>query len=226
MRFLCLHGSGTNSKIFETQTAAIRYSLGDGHTYEFVEGTMPAAAAPEIKELVSPTDELFSYINLENMESCVSALANLDSYIATEGPFDAVLAFSQGAMIAASYITWKLRQNPALERKSPTFKCAVFFSAWSAYDPDALWKGKLRVLTPSVDGEIIHIPTAHIWGRNDKVSIKASDVSGLCAAGTRQVHVHEGGHEVPGARMSHAVKSSVRIIRRVISSAGEINRDA
>lgn len=187
---------------------------------------MPAAAAPEIKEMVSPADELFSYVSLENMESCVSALVNLDSYIATEGPFDAILAFSQGAMIAATYIIWKMRQNPALQRKAPTFKCAVFFSSWSAYDPDLLWQGKLRVLTPSVGKEIIPIPTAHIWGQNDKASIKASDVSGLCASGTRQVYVHEGGHEVPGARMNQAVKSSVRIIRRVISLASEIDQDA
>lgn len=34
------------SKIFEIQTAAIRYELGDNHIYDFVEGTIPSKMQP------------------------------------------------------------------------------------------------------------------------------------------------------------------------------------
>ncbi|OTA97787.1 hypothetical protein M434DRAFT_391700 [Hypoxylon sp. CO27-5] len=226
MRFLCLHGSGTNSQIFETQTAAIRYELGDHHTYEFAEGALPSVLAPEFNGIVSPKDDFFSYIDLDNLDSCVSALINLDTYISEEGPFDGVWAFSQGAMIAATYIVWKARQNTVQQRVAPPFKCAVFFSAWEAYDPDLLWKNHLRPLSLPTDGEVIHIPTAHIWGQCDISSAKASSVSGICASGTRQVFVHPGSHEIPGARMNAAVKSSVRIIRRVISLTHETHHQA
>ena len=48
MRFLCLHGMGTNSRIFEAQTAAIRYLLGSEHTFEFIDGAVPTAMAPSM----------------------------------------------------------------------------------------------------------------------------------------------------------------------------------
>jgi len=36
---------GTNSRIFEMQTATIRYALGNQHIYEFVDGSFPATMA-------------------------------------------------------------------------------------------------------------------------------------------------------------------------------------
>ncbi|KAI1440806.1 hypothetical protein F5Y02DRAFT_401669 [Annulohypoxylon stygium] len=71
---------------------------------------------------------------------------------------------------------------------------------------------------------MIQIPTAHIWGQDDISSAKAANLSDICSSHTRQVYVHPGGHEVPGAKMNVAVKSSIRIIRRIISLADEITR--
>ncbi|KAH9987035.1 serine hydrolase FSH [Xylariaceae sp. FL0662B] len=222
MRFLCLHGSGTNSQIFEAQTAAIRYELGDHHTYEFVEGTWPTTIASELKGMAISTDEFFSYIDGDNMGSYVSAISDLDTYLSIEGPFDGVLAFSQGALLAATYIAWKTRQNPRPNPIIQTFKCAIFFSAFGMYDPDLLLQGQIRLLDSSVNKEVIHIPTAHIWGRDDFVSTKASSVSDMCEPNTRHIFIHEGGHEIPGVRMNTAVKSTARIIRRVILLANTV----
>lgn len=62
---------------------------------------------------------------------------------------------------------------------SPPFKCAIFFSAPVAYASDPLEKkGQFRALTRAQDGELIGIPTAHIWGRKD-TTIDAATVSGL-----------------------------------------------
>ncbi|KAF3057127.1 putative Uncharacterized hydrolase C22A12.06c [Daldinia childiae] len=175
MRFLCLHGSGTNSQIFETQTAALRYELGDRHTYEFVEGALLSIGAPELDGMISSKDEFFSYIDLDNKETFISILTDLDNYVSEEGPFDAVLAFSQGAMVAATYIVWKARQTPKQQPIASLFKCAIFFSAWNAYDPDLFSQGILRPLTSLTDNGAIHIPTAHIWGLGDPSSTMASN---------------------------------------------------
>jgi surfactin synthase thioesterase subunit len=69
-----------------------------------------------------------------------------------------------------------------------------------------------------VEGEVICIPTAIIYGRND-TTINGEIVSSLCASNKKEIYVHDGGHEILGARMNSAVKACVQIIRRVISMA-------
>ncbi|KAK0667280.1 serine hydrolase FSH [Cercophora samala] len=215
MRFLCLHGLGTNSQIFETQTAAIRYDLADKHSYDFVEGTIPCKMAPEFETVASPTDKFFCYADLDDLETCLTALAQLDTYIQEEGPFDGLMAFSQGATIAATYIADKFRKN----EPSP-FKFAVFFSAGGVFDVDRLRKGEVSPLTPDKVGELIRIPTAHIWGVND-ATVDSGSVSAVCETGKREVYVHDGGHEIPAVRSPAQVKACVRVLRRVISMASD-----
>ncbi|KAK4236507.1 family of serine hydrolases 3 [Achaetomium macrosporum] len=209
MRFLCLHGLGTNS-----QTAALRYELGDSHTYEFVDGTIPTSMAPEFANVASPNDDFFAYANFDDLASCLTALDQLDAYVAAEGPFDGLLAFSQGATIAATYLAHMHRTG-----RRPPFKCAVFFSAGGVFDFDLLASGKVKLLTPEDVGEIITIPTAHIWGLQDNTPVQSAAVGAVCAGEKRQVFLHEGGHEIPGVRSPADVKGSVRVMRRVISMA-------
>jgi hypothetical protein len=47
MRFLCLHGIGTNNHIFKMQTAALRYALDEKDTeYIWAQGTVEWPMAP------------------------------------------------------------------------------------------------------------------------------------------------------------------------------------
>ncbi|KAH7303215.1 hypothetical protein B0I35DRAFT_485347 [Stachybotrys elegans] len=144
-------------EVMETQTAAIRYELGDKHSYEFVEGTISREMAPEFKGMAAPDEDFFSYVDPENLDTSLKALGYLDAYIEAEGPFDGVMAFSQGALLIMTYLAQKAFQGSA----SP-FKCAIIFSVRDAYDPRLLEQGKLQNLTPETSGEIIQIPTAHI----------------------------------------------------------------
>lgn len=57
---------------------------------------------PELRDVSSSTDECFSYADIEDLDTCLEAIELLDSYVTAEGPFDGILAFSQGAIIAAS----------------------------------------------------------------------------------------------------------------------------
>ena len=59
MRFLCLHGMGTNSRIFEAQTAAIRYLLGSEHTFEFIDGAVPTPMAPSMLSLCAVSSKAY-----------------------------------------------------------------------------------------------------------------------------------------------------------------------
>ena len=46
MRFLCLHGHGTNSSILEAQLEPIRAYLPRNWEFEFLDGEMEAEPAP------------------------------------------------------------------------------------------------------------------------------------------------------------------------------------
>ncbi|KAI0813403.1 serine hydrolase FSH [Xylaria sp. FL0064] len=222
MHFLCMHGAGSNSETFETQTAALRYELGDNHTYDFVEGVIPSSMAPELEGVASPNGNYFNYINETKVDSCVSALRDLDAYVAEEGPFDGILAFSQGAMVAATYSVWKYRQSRvgAAALSGFPFKCAIFLSAWGAVDPHSLaTEGRVRDWLVEVEMERLPIPTAHIWGGNDISKHNAQRVSDIFSTSMREIYEHNGSHEVPGPRMVPDVKASVRMVRRVIARA-------
>ena len=149
----------------------------------------------------------------------MAALDDLSAYIATDGPFDGVMAFSQGAGLAASLMLRDLQQTPQTH-EAPLFKCAIFFSGGVPADPVALSRGEMRLLDAATDGSPLRLPTAHIWGRNDAEYPTFGPVlSGLCSPNEREVVVHDGEHEVPGSRDRDAVNASVRAVRRTVERA-------
>ncbi|KAF2441994.1 hypothetical protein P171DRAFT_433589 [Karstenula rhodostoma CBS 690.94] len=106
------------------QTAALRHELGEEHSYEFVQGTMEWPMAPELEHISDATKPHFSYHN-NTPESALEALGALDEYLASETPFDGILAFSQGAGLALIYARYFLHLHP--ERPLP-FRCLLLFS--------------------------------------------------------------------------------------------------
>lgn len=87
-------------------------------------------------------------------------------------------------------------------------------------DPAALEEDELRPLNVERDGVLLGLPTAHIWGRNDKLWPGSSELlSGLCEERVRSVFVHDEGHDVPSARSKEAVLGAVRAIRRTLDRA-------
>ncbi|KAI0022606.1 serine hydrolase FSH [Xylariomycetidae sp. FL0641] len=204
MKILCLHGNGTNSSVMELQTAPLRHELDDGHEYEFVEAVFPAAMSAGIGGLSSPGHSFYAYYDPGSLDSLQSTLTQLKDYVATEGPFDAIMGFSAGAVLAAAYIL----QVPNGSIEEAAFKCAVFLSS-------AVSKAELKYL--GLDGRMIQIPTAHIWGSNDDTApTGGQDISRLCNPRRRFVYTHDGAHEVP--RKKHLTEA-VHTIRRTVGLA-------
>ncbi|KAI5917480.1 serine hydrolase FSH [Camillea tinctor] len=220
MRFLCLHGMGTNGKIFGMQTAAIRYGLGSQHTYEFIDGPLPAPMAPGIEAIAEPDEQCFQYTQNGSLDSGIKALHDLERLVDEEGPFDGVMAFSQGAGLVASFIVHKMQCNPNEERIRPVFRCAIFFCGSVPEDPAASVNGNQRALSFEADGELIGIPTAHIWGANDTLYPTFGPVlSKLCRSDLKDKFIHDGGHEIPGPRNQQAVMKATQVINRAIERA-------
>ncbi|ORY17863.1 serine hydrolase FSH [Clohesyomyces aquaticus] len=213
MRFLCLHGKGTTSMILETQFAAVRYQLGDGHSFEFVEGTVPESAAPELQSLSSRSEKYFGYFDESSPASCVKALNDLARYIEVRGPFDGVVAFSQGAALVSTLLVPESQQ---VATYTP-FKLAIFFSGGIPAHPELLKSGVIKPLTYEDAGEVIQIPTAHIWGSSDQGELEwPSQLRLLCHKESREEFRHNGGHQIPGSKDRAGVTGAVQAIRRTV----------
>ena len=171
-----------------------------------------------IEPFISQSDEFLEYVDVSSQESCQKGLQDLDAYVEEEGPFDGVMAFSQGAGLAAALIVPRQRHA----RLDPPFKCAIFFSGGIPEDPSALLNdNESRSLMHYEEfEELIEIPTVHIWGRNDDIYPMFGPVlSKLCKAAEREELVHEGGHEIPGAKDTRTVEVAVKLINRTLERA-------
>lgn len=165
----------------------------------------------------SAEDKYYAYFDPSSVPSYIRAVEQLNDYISAEGPFDGVLAFSQGAGLAAMHLVHKSLQEP---KQDPHFKVAILISCVAVYDPVAWLKhGQVRVLDPVIDGQPINIPTAHIWGVQDGLQSECKVLSELSDKTSRAISVHGGGHEVPSLSTQGAVKDAVQAIRRAVAIA-------
>jgi predicted esterase len=188
------------------------------HTYEFVEGTSPAPIAPEIQGFFPATVEYFKYYDQTSAQSMNTALDQLEAYLVSEGPFDCVVGYSQGASLAATYLIRTAQRHPSAPLP---FRCAIFFSGGRPLDPKALDEGRLHLIDPDDPaGAAIGLPTANIWGRNDMLWPGSSEVLfKLCDPAVRSSYIHDEGHDIPGARAKDAIQGSVRAMRRAMDKA-------
>lgn len=143
------------------------------------------------------------------------ALDQLSTYIEEEGPFDGVIAFSQGAALVSAYLIHVSRQN-----KSMPFRCAIFLSGALPFDPEALREGTVEHVQVPRTGPLLTLPTTHIWGRKDMEFKRDSEMlASFCDESQREQFVHEKGHEIPGSRAHEDLQRCARVIRRTIEKA-------
>jgi len=131
MRFLCLHGMGTSSRIFEAQISRIMDQLDGHHDFVFLQGEVETDPAPGIKEIYP--GPYYTYFELPTKCQVQATLEFLEEFIEDEGPFDGVIGFSNGAAVAATY----LLQDAKRPSPQHPFKCAVFFCASLPFDLDS-----------------------------------------------------------------------------------------
>ncbi|KAK7745869.1 hypothetical protein SLS53_002587 [Cytospora paraplurivora] len=172
--------------------------------------------------IASPNEEYLQYGDQTSPESYFKALSDLEKFVEEEGPFDGVMAFSQGAGLAAALLIHQLQRAPREAKLRPVFRCAIFFCGGVPEDPSAVYGAARRLMSFEEDGEVIQIPTAHIWGAHDHTYPTFGPVlSKLCSSSQRADFIHHGGHEIPGPRDPDGVLNAVRAIQRAIQRATE-----
>lgn len=145
----------------------------------------------------------------------MAAIIDLKNYLEKEGPFDGVMAFSQGASLVSALLCLNIRPYTC------TIRCAVFFCGRTPFidfrdiEPTNSAFGK----NLGQDGvEKIEMPTAHIWGLNDEIEPgQGAELSKLCRPQNRHIYVHAGGHEVPGSKDQEGLIESANAIRSMLA---------
>ena len=164
-------------------------------------------------------------------------LEDLVEEVTSQGPFDGIMGFSEGGIVAATLLLEDAR------RPFAGFKCGIFFSAAPPLCPDGIRSGTVRCVDPGENEVSIRIPTAHIFSYEVAPPAAGTDTGGpaipqsplkklwseagwsspghvhealiaICDDG--EVFVHDLGHQVPGSKHPEALRGTLRAINRTL----------
>lgn len=155
-------------------------------------------------EAISSGDSpFFAFYNPQDLSTLQDTIKQLEHYIVQEGPFDVLMGFSEGAVLAATYLlTQKAGQVGSI-------KAAIFLSSAETAD-------ELEYMGIDPSKASIKIPTAHVWGSSDrKAPSGGKDLAALCEPIMCLTLVHDGGHELP---KKEALTKAVHTIRRTLQN--------
>ncbi|EGD76602.1 hypothetical protein PTSG_07719 [Salpingoeca rosetta] len=225
LKILCLHGYRQSKDAFRAKTGSFR--KGVKKFAEFVMFDAPHLIDPDaIKDddnagergwyfchdhHYHSTEETSSYVGLQE------SIARVQEVIAEQGPFDGMLAFSQGAQFLAILCAQAQLARARGEVPAIDPKFAIFISGEATMLPIDAQNANTdheELFGPtsmggqsgdaSAEGEqagpplVVHVPTMHIMGTTDQVIPVAlsQELATTHFAEPVQV-VHEGGHFVP-----------------------------
>ncbi|KAJ5484809.1 hypothetical protein N7539_004797 [Penicillium diatomitis] len=213
MRFLCLHGASTNSEIFQIQTGGLRQPLEEkGHSFTFLNGNVPSSCEEGLEGVVDgpfyshyARDPALPGIQL------AEAFEHVQRAIKREGPFDAVMGFSQGAALAAALIAHDAKENPS---GPPLFRAGVFICSASPWESSGLER-----IESKPDTWAIIVPTAHIVGNLDSLYPESMKLYSICEPSKAALWDTGSKHMIPFDQKNN--QAMVRVIEETIAKAAK-----
>lgn len=206
LRVLCIHGYRQNGGSFREKTGALRKLLKKSVELVFVDAPFSVhspdvcSPSPDCETSPSPAVEAdargwwFSDIEARSFsaqQQCEVSLG-LDQSVAavrdairTQGPFDGLLGFSQGAAFVAMLCAL---QEQNLEPDF-NFRFAILVAGFrsACLEHDRFY------------GATLQIPSLHVFGQEDKVIPEHMSKDLLPVFSNPQILTHPGGHFVPAA---------------------------
>ncbi|KAF5769362.1 putative serine hydrolase FSH, alpha/Beta hydrolase [Helianthus annuus] len=191
LKILCLHGFRTSGAILQKEVEKWPQPLLQKLDLVFMDGPYPAQGKSGVDGIFEPpfyewfqADE--EYKEFYNFEEC---LAKIEKFMLTHGPFDGILGFSQGAMLAAT-IPGMQREGVALT-KVPKVKFLIIASG-AKFGSSKFGIPKLASASFSTP---ITTPSLHIIGETDIV--KEEGIGLLESFVDPLIIHHPNGHTIP-----------------------------
>ena len=205
LKILALHGDAQNGQFFRERTGAVRKQLKSVAEFTFIDAPHAATGAflGQIDEATRGAP--LGWYNTRDgnrpaisgaYEGLVESLELVSATCRTQGPFDGVLGFSQGATLAALLCLTR----PDL------FTFAVLFAGYVPRDAQTLaW------MDAGVPGRL---PSFHCLGLSD-ASVPPDIARSLASRFAAPViHEHDGGHVVPGNAPLRTALKAFMVARR------------
>lgn len=228
-RILCLHGGGTNARIFRAQCRGIIKQLQLEFRFVFAQAPFSSIAGPDVlsvyKEwgpfrrwLRSPPEdpELPSRETVTKLDRAIEDAMNRDTMEGATGEWVAVLGFSQGAKLAASLL---YRQQEG--RSNTKFRFGILLAGsapLALLDQDWDLQLVFKSLPQSKHADsLLCIPTIHMHGLHDPGLHRHRQLyEEACRRDTATLLEWDGDHRIP-------IKSKdlLPLVRQIRELAGE-----
>ncbi|CDP01537.1 unnamed protein product [Coffea canephora] len=191
-RILCLHGFRTSAAILKKLILRWPENVLDKLDLDFLDAPYPAQDKSAVEGIFDPPFfEWFqsdkSYTECYNFEEC---LEYLEDYMIKHGPFDGVLGFSQGGVLAAAFPG--IQRDGVALTKVPKIKFVIILSG-------AKFGGGILIGIPKLAENAFSIPlecpSLHFIGETD--FLKEEGIALLSSFVDPMVIYYPEGHTVP-----------------------------
>ncbi|KAF2368472.1 Serine hydrolase FSH [Trinorchestia longiramus] len=197
LRILCLHGYRMDVASFRMKTGGLRKKLKSVAEFDFLEGGVEVVAGDESgipgEEgraagrgwWFSREDDFFRATHYSDVQrGFQESVALVENQLLVGGPYDGVLAFSQGAALAA--VLCFLMQTGGLKQQVH-FRFVILFSGF---------KSRCSLHAKYYD-ELILTPSLHVFGSSDEIVDQSMSEELASCFSDATTLVHNGGHFVP-----------------------------
>ncbi len=191
LKILCIHGYRQNAQIFRERTGALRKIIKKYTELEFISApnkVQPGEGEEDLDQRgwwFSTKDSTFKASQTcdvnPGLEESLTVVAKAFKEL---GPFDGILAFSQGAAFAAMLCALQTQEDTRFP-----FKFVILVAGFRS----------LSSCHASYYADPISCPSLHVFGDTDGVIPKESSESLLELFTNSQVLNHPGGHFVPAS---------------------------
>jgi pimeloyl-ACP methyl ester carboxylesterase len=221
-RIICLHGGGSNSRIFRISCRVLESQLKNEARFVYADGPFFSSKGPLIPSVFAdwgpfrtwlppalgvgpgkgqgveciyedPTD---ASLVVEKIEQSLKTAMEEDDRSGGTGPWVGLLGFSQGAKVAASLL---LKQQYKFGRSTllPFFSFGVLIAGPAPFvwlDPMAVHPLPRNPLA----APLLRIPTVHVYGTHDSLISSPDEwLSKSCSLDSREIFLWDGDHFVP-----------------------------
>nr|A0A5C1RHX3.1 RecName: Full=Esterase; AltName: Full=Ascochitine biosynthesis cluster protein 4 [Ascochyta fabae]QEN17972.1 serine hydrolase [Ascochyta fabae] len=226
-RILCLHGGGTNARIFKAQCRQLSAQLKRDFRFIYAEAPWISIAGPDVLAVYgqwgpfkrwlrwSPEQpDITTQETVKELDQCLARAVEADNACGTTGEVVAILGFSQGAKVAASVLYWQQRsgQSLGLRASNSGYRFGVLLAGSSPLvdlstcegDSNGLsenaWPGDDMIGPRALDCDThkLIIPTLHVHGLQDRgLRLHRALMEDFCAPESTTLIEWDGVHRVP-----------------------------